>query len=190
MKYHDKFGFLNIKESFDFDGGKIDTVEEFDTSREWIYKYENSDGFIYPPQERQIKINSIASNEIEDIPHTTRPALIHKLPNSHSIHLVSACNKDLSRNNHSGFIVHLLSYLYGTRLQFDGWWFDGRVPIKPTHNFSVRKCVTEDFLSKSYSTYKEWSAEHRAWFLNILIMHSRAPLYEWDWERFSMEYMV
>jgi hypothetical protein len=25
---------------------------------------------------------------------------------------------------------------------------------------------------------------------NVLFMHSRAPSYEWDWERFTIEYMV
>src|SRR5207249_1122143 len=25
---------------------------------------------------------------------------------------------------------------------------------------------------------------------NVLFMHSRVPSYEWDWERFTMEYMV
>lgn len=45
-------------------------------------------------------------------------------------------------------------------------------------------------MSKSYHTWKDWGEEHKKWFLNILIMHSRAPSYEWDWERFIIEYMV
>ncbi len=184
MKYHYKFGFLNIEESFEFEGGKVDVSGEFEEGREWVYERENLDGFIYPPQVKKVKLDPVTLVEIEDIPKTTRPALMYKLPNSHSISLESELENDAS------FIVNLLGYLYGTRLQFSDLWFDGRVPIKPTHNISVRKPVAEEFLSKSYSIYKLWNAENRKWFTNALIMHSRAPSYEWDWERFSMEYMV
>ncbi len=190
MKYQDKFGFLDVKEGYEFEGGKVEVDAEFDIARTWVRDCENSDGFLYPPQVKQVKVDPRTSEEIEDIPKTRRPALTHRLPCSHSIALDQELEKDVLRNTDAGFIIHLLGYLFGTRLQFIEWWHDGRVPIKSTHNMHTNKAAVEDFLSKSYKKYRLWNEEHRKWFLNILIMHSRAPSYEWDWERFSMEYMV
>lgn len=95
-----------------------------------------------------------------------------------------------TRNSDAGFIIHVLGYLFGTRLQFHDWWFDGRVPIKSTHNITITDAVIEDFISKSYRTWLAWTDQIKKWFLNILIMHSRVPTYEWEWERFMIEYMV
>ena len=90
----------------------------------------------------------------------------------------------------AGFLVHLLGYLYGARLQFHDWWVDGRIPLKRQHNITVVDQCAQDFLSNSYMTWKSWSNEQRKLMTNILFMHSRAVSYEWDWERFAMEYMV
>lgn len=186
MKYSDYFGFLDLDKKIKFDGGAIKPVDEYSRSKEWIDEYKNDDGFIYPPQIETVILNPRTMEKESVKPKTKRPASVYLLPASHEIIL----DTTIDRNSDAGFIIHLLAYIFGTRLQFHDWWHDGRVPIKSTHNciFTI-ECI-EDFFSKSYRTWRSWSEDHRKWFVNVLIMHSRAPSYEWDWERFTIEYMV
>lgn len=186
MAYSDYFGFLNLDDKIEFDGGRLKPIVEYSKSKIWIDEYKNEDGFIYPPQVETIILNSRTMEKESVKPKTKRSALLHKLPASHEIIL----DLDSDRDTEAGFIIHLVAYVYGTRLQFHDWWQDGRIPIKSTHKCTVTIDNIEGFLSKSYSTWRSWSEGHRKWFTNILIMHSRASSYEWDWERFTIEYMV
>ena len=90
------------------------------------------------------------------------------------------------------FVIHLLAYLFGTRLQFSSWWFDSRVPVKRgNHNISLQNHeVVEDFISHSFATWAQWDEKDQKHMTNLLFMHCRAPAYEWDWESFTIEYMV
>jgi hypothetical protein len=190
MKYSDFFGFLNLDNKIIFKGGMIQPIREYGESKEWIDEYSLEDGYIYPPQVETVVLNPRTMEKESVIPKTKRPALVHKLPASHKIDIDDVNENSDQRNEDAGFIIHLLAYVYGTRLQFHDWWHDGRVPIKSTHNIFVSIETVEDFLSKSYNEWLSWGDNTRKWFLNILIMHSRAPSYEWDWERFTVEYMV
>jgi len=190
MNFSDNFGFLNVNESYLFEGGAVDILDDFEQSRDWVSENTHKDGYYYPPQIRSVKLDSNTSEVMCDIPNTQRPALIHRLPASHSIELSNLSNADDARGSDAGFIVHLLGYIFGTRLQFHDWWHDGRVTIKSSHNINITKVVIEDFISKSFKKWNSWTCEIRKWFLNVLIMHSRAPTYEWDWERLMIEYMV
>ena len=87
-------------------------------------------------------------------------------------------------------IIHLLGYLHGTWLQFSDWWFDSRVPLKQGHNIHFIESTAEHFLSHAYKEWQTWHPTVRQRFTNILFMLNRAPSYEWDWERFVIEYMV
>ena len=64
------------------------------------------------------------------------------------------------------------------------------MPINSTHNIRFTHSVIENFISHSYNTWKSWSENDRKVFTNILYMYSRAPAYEWDWEKFLFEYIV
>lgn len=188
MKYKDTFGFLDLKESFDFAEGKIVFLDEFDEGRKWIRDYENDDGFLYLPTVETVKHDH--QGQEKAVPNSTRPALLHKLPASHSISLNLKNDRDSIRKSDSGFTIHLLGYIYGTRVQFSDWWHDGRISIKSTHNIYIKHSTAEDYLAKSYEKYKTLKEEYKTWFVNVLIMHSRASSYEWDWESFTIEYMV
>lgn len=137
MTYNDKFGFLNIGRSFSFEGGVVTILENFEASRSWIDECTNRDGYLYPPQVETVEIYPKKLEEIRGIPKTQRPALTHKLPASHEIELQEGYADGDVRNGDGGLIVHLLGYIFGTRLQFYDWWHDGRVPIKSTHNINV-----------------------------------------------------
>lgn len=190
----DYFGFLNYSESIYFGEESICPVEDYTEGIKWIEKYRNSDGFIYPPMSRWVRVNPDTLEKEEEIPNTERPASLYQLPSSHKICLSHPTNKDI-RKADGAFLVHLLAYLFDTRLQFDNWWFDSRVSLgrKEDRIFGGKVFthpVLVDFLDHSYCKWKEWKSERQNLMTNLLFMFSRAPSYEWDWERFTIEYMV
>ena len=169
----DYFGFLPEKWAIEFDGGKISPIAEFDKNASWIDKYTHEDGFLYPS--------------------TERPAHLHRTPPSHELCLFESGTIEEIREGPGSFIIQLLAYLFEVRLQFHDWWLDGRLPIRGnarTQSISFIKDTAEHFLSHCYRTWKGWSEKEQKLITNILFMHSRAPSYEWDWERLTIEYMV
>jgi len=191
MEQHDFFGFLACKWDIKFDGGLVSPIVDCEKVKNWVSEYTNKDGFLYPPMQHTMKVDPSTMEDLEEVPKTERPALLHRIPASHEIVIFDAPdNKETFRKGPGGFIIHLLAYLFGTRLQFYDSWFDGRVPIESTHNIVVKKPIIEDFISHSYNTWLSWDEKAQTMFSNLLYMHSRSPSYEWDWERFTIEYMV
>ncbi len=186
----DYFGYLGIKQSYVFDGGRINVVEEFEKAREWVEEYANKDDFLYPPVVKRFKFDPLTLEKKEVIPKTEKPALLHKVPYTRSIEIVGHCTIEEQRKGSSAFIINLLGCLFGYRLQFHDWWFDGRVPLKTNNGLSVTKATVEDFLSHCFSVWKGWDAESKKLITNLLYMFSRSLHYEWEWERFTIDYMV
>ncbi|THJ18633.1 MAG: hypothetical protein CAF42_010120 [Nitrospira sp. CG24B] len=194
-----KFGFLPIDKTISFSGGAFSLLEDFNETMTAVRSATNADGFVYPPLEKQMRGQpKILDGQLlpEDqwdwkaVSGTERPAHLHRLPASHGIQLEQTpIDNDLRRND-GAFLMYLAGYLYGYRLQFHDWWFDGRVKMKKSHNAYVGDDKAVDFFSESYSVWKNWSMETRRHFTNILYMNSRLELYEWDWERFMIAYMV
>ncbi len=186
----DLFGFLPVKLSASFNDVKIEPVPDFDEILEAIVKDSHQDGFMYPPLSQQWRVNPKTLKKIKRVPRTKRPAHIYRVPYSHQLTIVTASGAKDLRTTEGGFLIHLLGYLYGVRLQFHDWWVDGRMPVKGQHNISLTDQWAAEFLSEGYRTWKGWNGEQQKLMTNILFMHSRALSYEWDWERFMIEYMV
>lgn len=186
----DRFGVLNRRWTIEFDGGSISPVSGFDEVTAWVDSYGNQDGFLYPPMARRVVLDPRTNEVVEEVPKTIRPALIHQLPASHTLRLSDSGAREQLRRGIGALVIHLLGYLFGTRLQFWDWWFDGRVPIQSTHNITFSEATTQDFLSHCCRTWRSWTDKERRLLTNVLYMHCRAPSYEWDWERFTIEYMV
>lgn len=188
----DRFGFLPCDWTFKFDGGEISPIREITRVRKRVEKLTNTDGFLYPPHSYRVTLNPRTQKRKRKVPGTDRPALLHPVPPSHQLDLSEPISQEELRRGAGGFLIHLLAYLFGIRLQFHDWWFDSRVPIKifQTHNTHVRQATVEDFLSHSYKTWRNWGPTEKMLITNVLFMHSRVPSYEWDWERFTFEYMV
>lgn len=166
----DRFGFLNWGRAIEFEGGSISPVAEFKEAVTVVGSHTNQDGFLYPA------------------------TFLHHLPvpASHTLCLSDPRTIKGLRRGAGAFIIHLLGYLFGIRLQFWDLWFDGRVPIRlqTTHNITFSEATVQDFLSHSYKTWRAWKEKQRRLLTNALYMHCRAPMYRWDWERFTIEYMV
>lgn len=190
MDIRDQFGFLPKENNFNLNKCIIEPVNNYKELYGEIIKFVHPDGFIYPPMAYTAKLDPITLEEVEKVPNSDRPAHLHRLPTSHIIKFKNYNgNVRDSRFDLSGFIVNLLAYLYGTRLQFFDWWFDARIPWE-RQNFSVTQDKAENFLNQSISKFLTWDDVHRKHFINILFMHTRSVSYEWDWERFTIEYMI
>lgn len=192
MSIIDKFGFLPVKLKFDSADYAIYPVDNFDELEKDIKKYVNRDGFVYPPQIYSAKLDPVTFQEISKIPNSERPAHLYKMPASHNIEVKQddTKNKEDMRRTFFSFIMHILGYVYGTRLQFYDWWFDGRIAFEGQHNITISEENLKKFLEHSLNTFKVWGDAEQKFFINILYMHNRSPSYEWDWERFTIEYMV
>jgi hypothetical protein len=186
----DLFGFLPVKLATSFDDVMIEPLEDYDERLIKIKQMSHKDGFIYPPIVQQWKAHPITLKPIKRIPNTKRPAHLYKLLSSHRIIIESDREIDELRIASSGFLMHLIAYIYGVRLQFHDWWVDGRIQIKSQYNVHIEDKFIADFLLNSYKTWNCWNKTNKSLMTNILYMHNRAPSYEWDWERFIIEYMV
>jgi hypothetical protein len=192
MPTADRVGFLPISRSLEFDGGSLSVLPEFDEARSAIAFETNPDGYVYPPVQRMVKrrMGDLESSGVE-LPGSMRAALLWHLGASHEISLEVLQSRDEFRSRDGAFVMYAVAYLYGYRLQFDEWWFDGRIPMKrSTHHVLPVRDAESRFLSAAYRTWFQWQAAEQRRFTNLLYMHSRAPSYEWDWEQFLSEYMV
>lgn len=156
-------------------------------------KYTREDGFLYPPIEHRWVVDPLTMKPIRKISKTERPDYLYRITSSHEICLFSTDNREEMLEGPVVFLVNLLAYLFGVRLQCHDWWVDGRLPIREkarTHTIHFTKDTAEDFLSHCYQIWKNWPEKEQKLVTNILFIHARAPSYEWDWERFTIEYMV
>lgn len=193
----DKFGFLVIQEEIDFAGGMVSPVSNLAELVLEIKRMTNPDGYLYPPiqqtwrEKLAFTPEGIQRSEKELVEGSRREALLFTLPTSHVISVCSPLPNEDFRDSDGAFLLYALAYLYGTRLQFEGWFFDMRIPITTnTNDFAVSSQTASAFLSSAYSTWRGWSDTTRVQFANVLYMNSRSPSYEWLWERFAIDYMV
>lgn len=185
----DYIGFLPVAETFQFDNFIISPQPDLKDYCEEIGQQTNEDGFYYPPMSYTERVDLITNKPLERVPRSERPALLFKLPASHKI-ICSVRSNMHCREKLLGFVVNVLAYLFGIRLQFHDWWFDMRVPLKNQNYSYVTKAGAEAFLNCAVSKWKRLSSSQRHLLNNLFYMHARNPSYQWDWERFMMEYLV
>lgn len=186
------FGFLRENWAIEFEFGKIEPVAEFEKVRKAVIRRTNADGFLYPPLIQRVEMDPDGTNR-RTIPKTKRPGLLHPVPASHILTVQPAQPEPSIRDGSAGFILHLTAFLFRTRLQFADWWFDGRIPITKGRGFGMiifNPTQAANYLTHCHRLWLSWPEVTRRRFINILYMFSRAPSYEWDWEEFSIEYMI
>lgn len=187
-----RFGFLPMNCLIEFDIGKIEPTPEFSKVSKMVEKRLNKDGYLYPPTVKTVA-SDMDGNNARTIPKTKRPAHLHPVPPSHDLFITPPKAESNLRECSAGFILHLLAFLFRTRLQFADWWFDGRIPIRHKRGVGViilNRVQLGNYLSHAYRVWSNWSDPEQRRFTNILYMFSRTQTYEWDWEEFVIEYMV
>ena len=188
---HISFGFLPYKWEISFENGIINPVREYDRNLKCVNKLANKDGYIYPLTQKTVQVD-LNQKPIRTIPKTKRPAHLYRLPPSHDLYISPTKPESNIREGSAGFIIHLLAFLFKTRLQFADWFFDGRIPMDITGTFALVHDPLQagNYLSNAYKAWSDWPELERTRFTNILYMHSRVSAYEWDWEQFTLEYMI
>ena len=187
-----RFGFLFERLEITFSHGSIVPVSNFEQIAKAVSKLLHKDGYYYPPIEKD-RVIKPGSKIARTVPKTKRPAHLFSIPASHVLYIVPAKPEKDVREASAGFILHLLSLLFQTRLQFADWSIDGRIPIGSDRGISpiiYDPGIIGDRLSLGYEVWSGWPEPEQKRFVNILYMFSRSCIYEWDWEEFFIQYMV
>lgn len=193
--YKDKIGYLPYKGSLQFSNGGIYPLENFRVIQEYVNKKLNKDGYFYPPTvETYSQGFKVVNGKLEVfeelIPNTKRHAQMFKMPASHELRIINPSNKDDPRNTDGLFITYLIAFIFGIRMQFHDWFFDGRVPVTRHQDFIFIHDATERFIDKAYDTWLTCTKENQLLLTNLLYMQTKVKSYEWHWERFLISYMV
>jgi hypothetical protein len=185
-----EFGFLPIPFEGTFPGVEIAPLPDHKDRLAWLNQHTNNDGFFYPPQVSTYEVDLVTRKTRKKVKKTTRPASVYHLPASHQILIDAPVSLVGESFGDEALVIHLLAYVYGTRLQLAKWRFDGRVPIKPVHNIFITEQTCLDFLKRTYAWWRELKPDQRIRFANILYVHTRARSLEWEWDAFIYQYMT
>ena len=173
----DRFGFLPVNRALAFSGGHAEPAPDLEALIEEVRLATREDSgyrWIYPPS------NSAGS-----------PQLLFQMPASHTLTLDAVAAQ---RSADAAFVMYFLGHIFGFRLQFEGWWFDGRLPTQEAAGGRWWSFLSETkvsgLLSDAYRVWRAWPSSERTRFTNLLYMHVRSFSYRWDWERLTVRYMV
>jgi hypothetical protein len=185
----DVFGFLPLDRPITFNDGAVEPVPFLAGQMEQVRQLTHRDGYLCPPWTHDHALSR--QPPVGD--QTLRPVHLYRLPSSHTIRLDCAL-VDASvpfRQGDGAFVMYYLGLVFGYRLQFDEWWFDGRLPMFPRRwREPLSESLEAKLISDAYQTWRGWPPLERTRFTNLLYMHVRSATYEWDWERFTVNYMV
>jgi hypothetical protein len=191
MNSDTEFGFLTRSLSLASDRIGIVPKDDYVVNLAQFTGDLHTDGFFYPSSTHTVAFpNWPDMTRQERVPNTGRPAQLFTLPASHTLSIKGPIGDEPARDDAS-FIVQVLAYLFGTRLQVAGWQFDGRIPVRhSTHHTWIGQAALERFVPQAYEEWRSQNANGRLRLTNILYMHCKASSYEWPWERFFVEYLV
>jgi hypothetical protein len=180
------FGFLPVNRAIQFNGGAIDPLPDVGQLVDNVWTRTHHDGHVYPPihADHAVHVSPPKGGAVD------RPALLHGLPASHTLTVSGPMVDPSPRNGDTAFLMHFVGFMLGYRVQFEGWWFDGRIPTGGRRWSILPKERESSLLSTSYATWSKWQESERKRFTNLLYMHGRSFSYEWDWEQFAVRYMI
>jgi len=116
---------------------------------------------------------------------------LYKMPATYSIYLKT--NQQLPedfRLKDGALIIHLLAFLFKSRAQFSDWYFDTPFPLKQDRIASFNKKELKRAVNTIYTSFSKWNKDAQTSYINALYLHARSIAYEWEWERFIMEYII
>lgn len=183
------FGFLPLAVSLRFAFGAARPLATLKDTNERLQVALDPQGFIYPPLYRRTRNQQPKKGEPKE-GEGIYPGHLFKLPSSHSLTFTEHPFDGDFLKNDGAFLLSMIGFVYGIRLQFSDWWFDGRVSLKPMSDFCVTATKAEEFISAAWNQWRLWLPKDRKRFTNILYLQNRTSLYRWDWERFLMNYVI
>lgn len=167
-----RFGLLYEPYSMSVAGVRIEPLPDYIERRAGYEACSNADGFFYPPQIASYTRKSDGAKP-RKLPRTTRPANVYHLPASHIIEIASSIEQTQPYSD-ANLLIQLLAFIFGTRLQFEEWRFDGRVPTKSVLNISITDTIRTQFVEHVYLWWKTLSPEARARVVNLFYVFNRA----------------
>lgn len=183
-----RFGFLCEPIDASFAGVHIEPLPDHPQRLKWYKKHSNVDGFFYPPQIATYT-QRVDGSRGRKVPRTSRPASVFQLPASHTLSIAAPLHSACPHSD-AALIIHLLAFIFGTRLQFEEWRFDGRVPTDCTLAASITTPVRVHFVQEAYAWWKALPSKLRTHAVSLFYAFNRANSTEWEWDAFYQHYMV
>jgi hypothetical protein len=183
-----RFGFVVEPYEAKFAGVSIRPLPDYDARRKWYFDTSNADGFFYPPLVSTYELREDGSPE-RKVPRTTRPAQVFHLLASHELLIEDPVEAALPYTD-AALIIQLLAFSFGTRMQFEPWRVDGRIPIKSVAGYYIDDKLRTAFIDHAYSTWKTLNAIQRTRLINLFYVYNRATSVDWDWDSFTQQYMI
>lgn len=169
----------------------IDGFEEVVTS---IKKtFHSKDGFCFPVSSN-VKYDFVLEGSKFEKKELSRGPLFQaesfKFYSTHKFELKSQAVEEFKKFalNPSFFLTQIIGYASGYRVMPSDFWFDGKIPIKPTHN--VVGCQYDKIVSKAHQTWLSFSELAREELLSIFYLYNRSASYHWHFEKFSHDFMI
>lgn len=183
-----RFGFLSDPFNTSFAGVTITPLPDHADRLRYYLSASNTDGFIYPP-EVATYTKTKKGDKWRKLPLTSRPAPVYRLPASHFIEVAHPLSLVFPHSD-ATLLVQLLAFIFGTRLQFEEWRFDGRVPVKPALSVSISNPERLHFVEHAYVWWRSLPPKLRPTPINLLHAYNRAVSSEWEWDAFHQQYAV
>jgi len=189
-KFIDYFGFLPVPGEIEFSHGVVTPSPEIRNIVSEVRKEACRDGYIYPPLLKNAE--NISTDDSRKYCNWGPPEPYYHLPATHSLTLsLSQKSGQEPRYGLAGFIAHFLGFLFGYRVQFYDWRFEGRVNISSscTHSPPHLEQVT-CLLESGIKIWSNWGLRKKTIAINALYLHARTSSYENEWEQFQSEYQI
>lgn len=187
---HIDFGFFSNSNRLTVGPYLIVPLDDFAERKKSILKLAR-EGVIYPPTVHQATLN-VSTSESRILPDTDEPAFLFRPIMSHRISRSDGqkIHMEKFRDGEGGLIIQLLALLHRTRLQFEGWYLDGKFRIKYYRPAVFTLRDLEINLTSALALWGEWNSSIQARYITAIYHHNRCNSLTWDWERFFWNYTV
>ena len=183
-----RFGLLPEPFSMSVAAIRIEPLPDYGERSAWYKANSNADGFFYPPQ-MALYTRKSDSAKARKLPRTTRPAGVYKLPASHAMEISAPIEQNQPYSD-ANFLIQILGFIFGTRLQCEEWRLDGRVPTKSVLNVFIENATRAHFVEHMYLWWRTLTPDLRTRVVNLFYAFNRASAAEMDWDAFHQQYMV
>jgi len=185
-----RIGFLIEPISFRFEHVRLEPLPDHADQGAKFRRHCNADGYFYPPLTASYRLTKVGTRG-RRLPGTSRPALVFHLPASHTLSVdASVLPTHPHPHSDSMFILQVLAFITGTRLQFEQWRLDGRVPCTSTLGAWVQSDIQAHFVEYAYVWWRALPTEHQVRSINLFHAYNRAISAEFPWDVFTQQYMV
>ena len=187
--YEDSFGYIPKPIEINIPGVSIQPLENCSEVNEYVRKSSHKDGYLYPGTIATYRRANEEDDFSEEIPNTRRPCPILHVPASHELRVDKSLPRP-SRQGIGGFLIQLVGFLYGVRVQFHDWRLDGRVTVKDRSGFVVHRGAAERFCNAAIEKWISLPKKEQDHLTAILAIHAKAKSEEYEWLAFTLYYFV